>query len=136
MKVAVDTNVVLDVLLDRDPHVEDSAQILWAAESGAVTALLCATTFTTIHYMTVKALGRVGSIAVIDQLLAIFDVAAVNRQVLQVAATSKIRDYEDAVLAHAAEIAGATAIITRNPKDFAKSGLRVYTPREWLATRV
>jgi predicted nucleic acid-binding protein len=136
LKVAIDTNVVLDVLLDRDPHVEDSAQILWAAESGAITALLCATTLTTIHYMTVKTLGRTGSIAAIDQLLAIFDVAAVNRQVLQIAATSKIRDYEDAVLAHAAEIAGATAIITRNPKDFAKSGLLVYTPREWLATRV
>lgn len=136
MKVAVDTNVVLDVLLDRDPHAEDSAQILWAAESGAITALLCATTLTTIHYMTVKALGRTGAIAAINQLLAIFDVAAVNRQVLQIAATSKIRDYEDAVLAHAAEIAGATAIITRNPKDFAKSGLRIYTPREWLATRV
>ena len=136
MKVAVDTNVVLDVLLDRDPHVEDSAQILWAAESGAITALLCATTITTIHYMTVKTLGRAGSIAAIDQLLAIFDVAAVNRKVLQVAATSKIRDYEDAVLAHAAELAGATAIITRNPKDFAKGGLRVYTPREWLAARI
>lgn len=136
MKVAVDTNVVLDVLLDREPQVEDSAQILWAAESGAIAALLCATTLTTIHYLTVKALGRAGAIAAIDQLLAICDVAAVNRQVLQIAATSKIRDYEDAVLAHAAEIAGATAIITRNPKDFAKSGLRIYTPREWLATRV
>lgn len=135
MKVAIDTNVVLDVLLDRDPHVEDSSQILWAAESGAITALLCATTLTTIHYMTVKTLGRAGSIAAIDQLLAIFDVAAVNRQVLQIAATSKIRDYEDAVLAHAAELAGAMAIVTRNPKDFAKSGLRIYTPREWLATR-
>ena len=136
MKVAVDSTVVLDVLLNRDPHVDDSAQILWAAESGAITALLCATTITTIHYMTVKTLGRAGSIAAIDQLLAIFDIAAVNRQVLQAAATSKIRDYEDAVLAHAAELAGATAIITRNAKDFAKSGLRVYTPREWLASRI
>ena len=135
MKVAIDTNVVLDVLLDRDPYVEDSSQILWAAESGAITALLCATTITTIHYMTVKTLGRAGSIAAIDQLLAIFDVAAVNRQVLQIAAASKIRDYEDAVLAHAAELAGATAIVTRNPKDFAKSGLRAYTPREWLAAQ-
>jgi predicted nucleic acid-binding protein len=136
LKIAIDTNVVLDVLLAREPFVDDSAQVMWSVESSAASAVLCATTITTIHYIARKAIGHTESIAAIEELLKVFDIAPVNRQVLQTAAASKIGDYEDAVLAHAAVHAGATAIITRNPKDFVKSELRVYTPKEWLTAQL
>ena len=58
MKVLFDTNVVLDVLLDREPFASVAAQLLSLADKGRIQGVLCATTVTTIHYLATKAVGR------------------------------------------------------------------------------
>ena len=57
MKVMFDTNVVLDVLLDRPPFSEPVAQLLSQAERGEIQGFACATTVTTIFYLVRKAVG-------------------------------------------------------------------------------
>jgi predicted nucleic acid-binding protein len=57
VKVLVDTNVVLDLLLDRLPFSDDAALLFERVESGAVTAVLCGTTITTIYYIAAKTIG-------------------------------------------------------------------------------
>jgi len=64
----------------------------------------------------------------VDEFLALFDVAAVNRRVLVQAAESRFADYEDSVLRNAAQ--GADGLVTRNADDFAAATLSVYTPTE------
>lgn len=66
----------------------------------------------------------------VDEFLALFDVAAVNRRVLVQAAESRFADYEDSVLHNAAQTAGADGLVTRNADDFAAATLSVYTPTE------
>lgn len=66
-------------------------------------------------------------------LLAIFDVACVDRDILRSALDAGITDYEDSVLHQAALEAGAAAIVTRNGKDFARSTLPIFDPNELLA---
>lgn len=129
----LDTNVVLDVLLDRTAFVDQSSQILDLVERGTVTGLLCATTITTLAYLAGKAVGKQQSTKQIRQLLSLFEVAPVTRAVLDAALASKAPDFEDAVLAEAALQAGAHAIITRNLRDFAHSPVRAHTPAQWLA---
>lgn len=129
----LDTNVVLDVLLDRTAFVDQSSQILDLVERGAVTGLLCATTITTLAYLAGKAVGKQQATKQIRQLLSLFEVAPVTRAVLDAALASKEADFEDAVLAEAALQAGAHAIITRNLRDFAHSPVRAHTPAQWLA---
>ena len=129
----LDTNVVLDVLLDRTAFVDQSSQILDLVERGAVTGLLCATTITTLAYLAGKAVGKQQATKQIRQLLSLFEVAPVTRAVLDAALASKEADFEDAVLAEAAMQAGAHAIITRNLRDFAHSPVRAHTPAQWLA---
>lgn len=129
----LDTNVVLDVLLDRTAFVDQSSQILDLVERGAVTGLLCATTITTLAYLAGKAVGKQQATKQIRQLLSLFEVAPVTRAVLDAALASKEPDFEDAVLAEAALQAGAHAIITRNLRDFAHSPVRAHTPAQWLA---
>ena len=129
----LDTNVVLDVLLDRTPFVDQSSQILDLVERGTVTGLLCATTITTLAYLAGKAVGKQQATKQIRQLLSLFEVAPVTRAVLDAAHASKAPDFEDAVLAEAALQAGAHAIITRNLRDFAHSPVRAHTPAQWLA---
>ena len=133
MKVLLDTNVVLDVLLDRKPHVADSARIFRLVEEGKVSGLLCATTLTTLDYLLTQSLGRSDSRPVLARLLRLFDIAPVTRAVIEGALRNAMTDFEDAVLVHAARQAGADAVITRNPKDFAKATCPIFDPRQFLA---
>lgn len=133
MKVLFDTNVVLDHLLEREPFVDAAEQLLSLVDSRRIEGVICSTTATTIHYLASKAGGASAAMNYLRKLLAIFDVARVDREVLQGALDLGFSDYEDAVLHEAACRAGAAAIVTRNGKDFAKSALPVFAPTELLA---
>lgn len=134
MRLLLDTNVVLDVLLARSPHDLDSAKVMAAVETNAVEGFLCATTITTIHYLTAKAVGRKIAERHIGALLRIFRIAPVTEAVLSAALGSKAKDFEDAVLLEAARGISADGIVTRNPTDFPKSsGLSIHMPCDVLA---
>ncbi|MBN1268330.1 MAG: PIN domain-containing protein [Kiritimatiellae bacterium] len=133
MKVIVDTNVVLDVLLARQPHVEAASRIFALVERSGISACLCATTVTTMDYLLRQALSPSAARHALVQLLEIFDVAAVNRVVIEEALRSTMPDFEDAVLDQAGRLAGAEAVVTRNPKDFRQARLKVLEPLELLA---
>ena len=135
MKVLFDTNVVLDLLLDRAPFADHAVALFTHVHDGRLQGVLCATTLTTIHYFVAK--NRNGKVArqQIQHLLQLFDVAAVTEAVLHEAVqATAFEDFEDAVLNAAAASAGATAIVTRNEVDFESSTLRVYAPAEMLST--
>ena len=132
MRVLFDTNVVLDLLLDREPFSETAASLFARVESGALLGLLGATTVTTIHYLATQAVGGRRSRRYIERLLDLFDIAPVDESVLRSALSSGIPDYEDAVLHSAARSAHADCIVTRNIKDFRRATLTVYTPEEML----
>jgi predicted nucleic acid-binding protein len=125
-----DTNVILDVLLDRAPFASDSKALFALSETRRIAGLVGATTVTTVFYLTRRAIGIRQARTAIGALLKVFDVAAVTRPVLESAIRSDIADFEDAVLLAAAEAAAADAIVTRDPKGFAKSALRIFTPGE------
>lgn len=133
MKAILDTNIVLDVLLERRPFVEPAAKMFGLAEHNQFNGMLCATTVTTVHYLLSQAFPREEARQVLSKLLSLFDVAAVNRHVIERALDSGIRDFEDAVLSEAGQLAGAECIITRNARDFRKSPLRILDPAEFLA---
>ncbi len=132
MRVLVDTNVVLDVLLDRRPHSIDSVHVFRLVEEGRVEGLLCATTITTIDYLLTQSQNRSDARKALGQLIRLFDIALVNRAVIEGAMRSKMGDFEDAVLEQAAKLAGAEAIITRNAKDFAQGTIKVLDPKQFL----
>jgi predicted nucleic acid-binding protein len=77
-----------------------------------------------------KALGPQAASRHIKTLLALFVIAAVNRVVLEDAAKSKFKDFEDAVLHESAIHSGAEYIVTRNIADFKKSKLPTFTPTD------
>lgn len=135
MSALFDTNVIVDVLLAREPFAADSNACFLQVEDGLLHGFLGATTVTTIDYLVAGSLGQRASRQHLGRLLELFDVAPVNRAVLGNALKSPQKDFEDAVLAEAARACGAGAIITRNAKDFASCGLPIYTPREWLASQ-
>jgi predicted nucleic acid-binding protein len=132
LRLIVDTNVVLDVLLDRRPFVEPAARLFALIERSKIEASVCATTLTTVHYLLTQSLSREEGRRALQGLLELFEIAPVNRPVLEGALQSKIEDFEDAVLEQAGCLVGADAIVTRNTKDFRKSSIKALDPVELL----
>lgn len=130
MKILFDTNVVLDVLLNRQPHAIAAAQLMVYVEQGRIHGLVAATSVTTIHYLATKAVGSAAAKGHIKALLLLFDVAAVDRAVLLDALSLSFSDYEDAVVHEAARHAGAIGIVTRDQAGFVKATLHTYAPDE------
>ncbi len=127
-RVLFDTNVVLDVLLDRQPYAEASAGAWAAVETGLTEGVLAAHAVTTLHYLVRKEKGSVKAKRIIAAILRVFGVAAVDGAVVQEALHLPLSDFEDAVTAAAARLAGCECIVTRDPKGFRGSPVRSLTP--------
>lgn len=134
MRILFDTNVVLDVLLDRQPHVSP-ATALWAVvEQGRAAGVVAAHALTTIHYLVSKDRGARVASRVVSTILRTFHVARVDGAVLQEALDLGWKDYEDAVTAAAASAAKCDLLATRDPRGFAASPpLPVLDPASALA---
>jgi predicted nucleic acid-binding protein len=135
-RILLDVNVILDVLLDRRPFAAAASAVWSAVEQGRAKGLLPAHAVTTIHYLNAREVGSRQAGETTDALLSVFDVAAVDEGVLHAALALGWTDFEDAVMAAAARRARCDAIVTRNPRDFKASPVRVLTPAEaaaWLS---
>jgi predicted nucleic acid-binding protein len=130
LKIVFDTNVVLDVLLIREPYAQMSINLFDAVVSKAIEGYLCATTITTIDYLVGKCLGKPKARKLVRGLLDLFLVAEVNEAVLTQAINSDFTDFEDAVLYQAGCYAGVDGFVTRNLKDFKMAELPIYQPDE------
>jgi predicted nucleic acid-binding protein len=133
VKVLVDTNVVLDVLLEREPHIAVAAKLFALADNGRLEGCVCATTVTTIYYIAARSFGRKRAYIQVRDLLELFGVADVDRSVLDRALSLDFADFEDAVAHEAARASGASAIVTRDGGDFVNASLPVFDPHELLA---
>lgn len=133
MKVLFDTNVVLDVLLEREPHVGDAARLFALVDNGRVEGVICATTATTIYDIASKSFGRSRAQARVHALLDLFKVASVDGRVLDSALGRDFADFEYAVIHEAARAVGADAIVTGDRDGFVGADLPVLAPVELLA---
>ncbi len=132
-RVLVDTNVVLDVLLDRQPHFTASAALWAAVENGKADGLLAAHAVTTIHCLLSRKLGASGARQSLRAILKVFGVAPVDGNILQQAIQAPGQDFEDSVTAAAAGASGCHLIVTRDQKGFRRSPLPAVDPAQALA---
>jgi predicted nucleic acid-binding protein len=127
-KILLDINVVLDILLDRKPHVTASSVVWTAVETGRAKGWVPAHGLTTIHYLVRKARGAAAARRTVESIMKVFDVARIDSAVIHRALALGWIDFEDAVTAAAAESAHCDLIVTRDPKGFPESPVRVILP--------
>ena len=132
MKILLDTNVILDVLLDREPFKEDSLNAMKKAINEGHILYISASAVTDIFCILKKANGKTEAISHLKNLLSIVSVAEVNESCILNALNSKINDYEDAVVDEAAVYSSISLILTRNIKDFKQAKTIVMTPSDYL----
>lgn len=133
MKLLVDINVLLDVLLDRDPWSDAAARLLSAIESGSATGFVAAHTLPTVYYVVAQSQDRNTAAAAMGDLLRILEVAPLEKTDYQEALALPISDFEDAIQAAAALKIGADYLVTRNEKDFRGTSVPVADPATVLA---
>lgn len=133
-RVLFDTNVVLDVLLNREPWVME-AKALWEAnDEGRINGYLAATTLTNIFYIARKSPHSLDDAhAAVRICLEAFEICPVDRHTLQVAAMLQGRDFEDNVQIACSVLASLDAIVTRDVPGFEYSTVPAYSPADMLA---
>jgi predicted nucleic acid-binding protein len=132
VKILIDTNIILDLILERQPFVENAVLIFEQIERGNLAGYIAATTITNIFYIIRKIEGREVALAAIHRLLVGLQFCAVDRQTIETALSLGLKDFEDSVQLVCATLDQLDAIVTRDPKDFSSSNLPIYSPTELL----
>lgn len=133
IRLFLDVNVLLDVLVNREPWVDDSARVLSLVDEPGVEGLVAAHSITTVHYLAGKHLGNQRAVGAIIGLLEHVSITPLDGDLLVRALSLGWSDVEDAVQWLSAERAGADYLVTRNPSDFEARSMPVLTPRQLLA---
>lgn len=132
MQVLIDTNVILDVLLNRESFVQDAVKILKLSENK-VEKFVSACAITDIYYIAYQEIRNKNKVKeLLKMLLKIVHVADVSEENILIALDSVWRDFEDSVQNAVAECHNYDAIITRNKSDYKKSNLNIFSPKEFL----
>lgn len=131
--VLLDVNVVLDVLLDRKPWADAATALLSLCDRKLILGCWSATSVGTVYFLAKRELGAARARAVIADLLNILQVAPVNEATITEALAANWPDFEDAIVHACARQAGASYLVTRNPKDFRKASLRVCDPESLVS---
>ena len=120
-KILLDTNVVLDFLLKREPNYEYAQTIIKEIVNGNVQGYITASMATDIFYLLQKTNGKTFALNSLADLLIILDVLTVYRDDVYSALCSDWDDFEDALLTYVAVRCGINAIVTRNIKDYQRA---------------
>ncbi|MEM6730332.1 MAG: PIN domain-containing protein [Myxococcota bacterium] len=133
MKILVDTNVILDVVLDRTPHAKTASRVLDRLEAGSDRGFVAWHSISNIYYLIDAPGAQVREM--LRGLLAFLKVPPTSTDAALRATELPLKDFEDAMQVVAAEACGAELIVTRNVKDYAKSPVPALSPAEWLRSR-
>jgi len=125
MRLFIDTDILLDILLERTPHFADSAEVLDWAESHPGQSAVSWHGLANIHY-----LSNDGARTFIRELLEFCVVPETGTYDMKRALDFGFDDLEDAMQASAAVRFGAQVLVTRNLKDFARSPIKVMPPAQ------
>ena len=97
-------------------------------ETAEITGYVCTTTITILHYLTRKVVGDDSALEEINKLMMLFEIAPVNRAVLDAALKSGFKDFEDAVVNESGVYKEIQGIVTRDSAGFMKSKINIHSP--------
>lgn len=132
MRVLVDTDVLLDVALDRAPYAEVAAALLDHLEQNPGAGFMAWHSVANFYYLVVPRHGRNETRDLLLDLSRFVEVAATDTESLRVAGRLQMRDFEDAMQVAAAQACDADVIATRNTWDYRGSPVRALTPKQVL----
>ena len=131
IKALLDTNVVLDIALERPLFYEEASEVFVKIYENKILGYISATSVTDIFYVLNRA--KIDAFSYLKKLLKIVDVLEIDKDIIITALYSGWTDFEDAVQGQVAIENELDVIITRNTKDFQGiKNIKVLTPKEFI----
>ena len=130
--ILLDTDVLIDVALDRHPYSGPASQILDRVEHGAESACIAWHSVSNLYYLIAPSRGGVSARDFIMELTRFVAVAATDTEAVRYAAGLPMPDFEDAMQVATARACGARTIVTRNVRDYERSPIPGVSPQEAL----
>ena len=131
--ILLDTDVLIDIALDRRPHSGPASELLDRTENGAESAYIAWHSVSNLYYIVAPARGGVSTRDFIVELTRFVGVATTDTEAIRYAAELPMEDFEDAMQVAAARACGARHIVTRNVRDYERSPIRAVSPQEALS---
>jgi len=133
VKILVDTNVFLDVLLAREKFLIPSQQVCTWCEERPGSGWVAWHTLSNLSFIGNKLAGKKRTTFVLDHILDCFEVAPTSSEAARASRSYGFNDFEDALQAAAAVACKVDWIITRNQADFKKSPIKAISPKAFMA---
>ncbi len=130
--ILLNTDVLVDIALDRHPHSESASELLDRIEHGAESAYISWHSVSNLYYVIAPAVGGVSARDFIVELTRFVAVATTDTEGIRYAAELPMADFEDAMQVAAARACGARHIVTRNVRDYVRSPIRAVDPQQAL----
>jgi len=133
MRVFLDTNIILDVLLNRTLLVAESEAVILRCESNGDSMFVAWHGLATSYYLLKRGRTEAAELLEVDKILGWAHIASTKDTDARRARSLNFGDFEDALQAVATEASAVDCIVTRNVKDFSKSSIKAMTPTEFLS---
>ncbi len=133
MRILIDTNIVLDILLARTPFLESAQRLVRVIEEEQSQAYLTANSITDIVYVARKTRSQSEIKQMILDLMERVEIIGIDREDIEAAFSLDFSDFEDALQSACSEKEDIDYIVTRNGRDFGKSNIKAITPADFLA---
>lgn len=131
-RLFIDTNVILDLLAERDPFYLSTAQLTTLADKGKITFVVSPISFATVNYFLSKFETPEIAQEKLRKFRIICEISTLDGQIVEKGLNCFFPDFEDALQYYSAIDSDCQFIITRNGKDFKKSVIPIMTAEEYL----
>ena len=132
MKILIDTNVIFDYALIRQPFYDLADRIFVLIEQKQIEGYICASTFTDLFYILRKPRGKEWTLDFLSNLANFCQITSVDFEIIEEALNKHHKDFEDDIQYYSAVFNNLDAIVTRNSNDFPVNSLRILTPEKLL----
>ena len=131
-KVYFDTNILLDFALKRKKFNVVAAKLINLVVEEQIMGFVNGASIVSIHYILSKNRNKTLALEFVNDIIDIFEIAELDKKVIQNAINSNFTDFEDAIHEFSAIDANVEIIVTRNPKDFKQSRLQILEPKQLI----
>ncbi|HVT58859.1 MAG TPA: PIN domain-containing protein [Thermoanaerobaculia bacterium] len=129
-RVFLDTDVILDLLLGREPFFAAAADLMVAVQDGRIEGCVSPLVFSNLFYILRQQMSAPEAVSTLRKLKLLVRVLAVDEQVIELALASSFKDFEDAIQYYTAVAHDLSAVVTRNKRDYREAELPVLDARE------
>jgi predicted nucleic acid-binding protein len=132
IKLFVDSDIILDLLAQREPHYIHAARLFTLIDQEEVIAYTSPLIFANLHYLLKKQASNLSALKSLRKLKALINILPIDERVIEQSLNSEFNDFEDAIQYFTAVNKGIKLILTRNKTDYKRSKIDVLTAEEFL----